>query len=62
MALSNAEKIAQKTTDALHEAIRLAWQAGYDQALQDMVRDKDFGAGRVLHRAVIQELSMEDGE
>jgi len=62
MSLSITEKIAEKTTQALHEAICTAWQTGYDQALQDVVKDKDIGAGRVLHRAVIQELSMEDGE
>ena len=30
------EAIGERTTDALHEAIRIAWQAGYDQALIDL--------------------------
>ena len=33
--LSLTETIAQPATDALHEAIRVAWQAGYDCALMD---------------------------
>lgn len=36
MTLSLTETIAQPATDALHEAIRVAWQSGYDQALLDM--------------------------
>lgn len=35
MSLSLTETIAQPATDALHEAIRVAWQAGYDAALMD---------------------------
>jgi flagellar biosynthesis/type III secretory pathway protein FliH len=30
------ETIGEHATNALHEAIRIAWQAGYDQALIDM--------------------------
>ena len=30
------EVIGEQATDALHEAIRVAWQAGYDQALLDL--------------------------
>lgn len=30
------EAIGEHATDALHEAIRIAWQAGYDQALIDL--------------------------
>jgi hypothetical protein len=33
--LSLTQTIAQPATDALHEAIRVAWQAGYDCALMD---------------------------
>jgi len=36
MAKSLTETIGQPATDALHEAIRIAWQAGYDQALIDL--------------------------
>jgi hypothetical protein len=36
MAKSLTETIGEKATDALHEAIRIAWQAGYDQALADI--------------------------
>ena len=36
MAKSLTETIGQPATDALHEAIRVAWQAGYDQALIDL--------------------------
>jgi hypothetical protein len=35
VSLSLTETIAQPATDALHEAIRVAWQAGYDCALMD---------------------------
>jgi hypothetical protein len=30
------EKIAEKATHALHEAIQIAWQTGYDSALRDI--------------------------
>jgi len=30
------EQLGERATDALHEAIRIAWQAGYDQALEDI--------------------------
>ena len=33
MSLTMTEKIAEKTTHALHEAIQVAWQTGYDTAL-----------------------------
>jgi hypothetical protein len=36
MAKTLTETIGQPATDALHEAIRVAWQAGYDQALIDL--------------------------
>ena len=39
------EKLGERATDALHEAIRIAWQAGYDQALNDLKQDKDLGGG-----------------
>jgi hypothetical protein len=29
------ETIGEHATNALHEAIRIAWQAGYDQAIID---------------------------
>jgi len=35
MTQSLTETIAEQATDALHEAIRVAWQAGYDCALMD---------------------------
>lgn len=35
MSKSLTEVIGEQATDALHEAIRVAWQAGYDQALLD---------------------------
>ena len=35
MTQSLTEIIGQQATDALHEAIRVAWQAGYDAALMD---------------------------
>jgi hypothetical protein len=34
MTQSMTEKIGTKAVDALHEAIGIAWQAGYDKALQ----------------------------
>jgi len=36
MGKSLTETIGEQATDALHEAIRVAWQAGYDQALIHM--------------------------
>ena len=36
MAKTLTETIGQHATDALHEAIRVAWQAGYDQAMIDL--------------------------
>ena len=36
MSLPMTEKIAEKATHALHEAIQVAWQAGYDTALKDI--------------------------
>jgi hypothetical protein len=36
MTMTMTELIAQKTIDGLHEAIRVAWQAGYDQAMADL--------------------------
>jgi len=36
VSLSMTEKIAVKTTHALHEAIQVAWQTGYDTALRDI--------------------------
>jgi hypothetical protein len=35
MTQSLTQTIAEQATDALHEAIRVAWQAGYDCALMD---------------------------
>jgi uncharacterized protein (DUF2267 family) len=41
--MTMTELIAQRTIDGLHEAIRVAWQAGYDQAMCDMnMREQDF--------------------
>jgi uncharacterized protein (DUF2267 family) len=36
MSRTLTETIGEHATNALHEAIRIAWQAGYDQALIDM--------------------------
>jgi len=36
MSKSMTEQLGERATDALHEAIRIAWQAGYDQALADI--------------------------
>jgi uncharacterized protein (DUF2267 family) len=36
MPKSMTEQLGERATDALHEAIRIAWQAGYDQALTDL--------------------------
>ena len=36
MTLKVTEKIAEKATYALHEAIQVAWQTGYDTALRDI--------------------------
>jgi hypothetical protein len=36
MTKSMTEQLGERATDALHEAIRIAWQAGYDQALADI--------------------------
>jgi len=41
--LSLTETIAQPATDALHEAIRVAWQAGYDCALMDANNTGQYG-------------------
>ena len=35
MAKTITETIAEQATDALYEAIRVAWQAGYEAALMD---------------------------
>ena len=35
MTQSLTEIIGEQATNALHEAIRVAWQAGYDAALMD---------------------------
>ena len=35
MTQSLTEVIGEQATNALHEAIRVAWQAGYDAALMD---------------------------
>ena len=35
MTQSLTEVIGEQATNALHEAIRVAWQAGYDCALMD---------------------------
>jgi hypothetical protein len=43
MSLSLTETIAQPATDALHEAIRVAWQAGYDCALMDADKTEQYG-------------------
>lgn len=39
--LSLTETIAQPATDALHEAVRVAWQAGYDCALMDAGKQEE---------------------
>lgn len=36
MAKSLTEVIGQPAVDQIHEAIRVAWQAGYDQAMIDL--------------------------
>jgi hypothetical protein len=56
------EKLGERATDALHEAIRIAWQAGYDQALSDLKQDKDLGGGRTLHLSVVSDIEMDDRE
>ena len=43
MSLSLTETIAQPATDALHEVIRVAWQAGYDCALMDADNTEHYG-------------------
>lgn len=35
------ETIGEQATDALHEAIRIAWQAGYDQALLEAQENEE---------------------
>jgi len=42
VSLSLTETIAQPATDALHEAIRTAWQAGYDACLIDEGKQEEY--------------------
>ena len=56
------DKLGQTAVDALHHAIQIAWQAGYDQALSDMNSDKDLGGGRTLRLAVVSDIEMDDRE
>jgi len=56
------EQLGERATDALHEAIRIAWQAGYDQALTDINKGQDFGGGRILRRMINGEFILGDGE
>jgi hypothetical protein len=62
MTLSITEKLGMHAVDALHEAIGKAWQAGYDQAVKDLVTDKELGGGRTLHLSVVSELEVSDNE
>jgi len=41
MSLTMTEKIAEKATHALHEAIQVAWQTGYDTALKDIQESEE---------------------
>jgi hypothetical protein len=56
------ETLGHKAIDALHEAIQIAWQAGYEQALKDVNQDKDLGGGRTLRLAVVSDIEMDDRE
>ena len=56
------DKLGQTAVDALHQAIQIAWQAGYDQALSDMNSDKDLGGGRTFRFAVVSDIEMDDRE
>jgi hypothetical protein len=56
------ERLGQGAVDALHQAIQIAWQAGYDQAVSDMNSDKDLGGGRTLRLAVVSNIEMDDRE
>ena len=38
------ERLGQGAVDALHQAIQIAWQAGYDQAVSDMNKIKTWAA------------------
>ena len=62
MTLSITEKLGLHAVDALHEAIGKAWQAGYDQATQDLTMDKELGGGRTLHLSLVSELEVSDNE
>jgi hypothetical protein len=63
MTLSITEKIGQIAVDALHEAIGKAWQAGYDKAVEDLMKDKDLGGGRTVHLVPVPHIEIgEDGE
>jgi len=62
MTLSITEKLGIHAVDALHEAIGKAWQAGYDQAIRDIVTDKELGGGRTLHLSLVSELEVSDHE
>jgi hypothetical protein len=56
------EKLGQTAVDAIHQAVQIAWQAGYDQAVADMNSDKDLGGGRTLRLAVVSNIEMDDRE
>lgn len=62
MSLSPTEQLGQPVMDAIHRAIQVAWQAGYDKAMEDITGDKDFGGGRVLRRRIAGELFLGDDE
>jgi hypothetical protein len=62
MTLSITEKLGLHAVDAVHEAIGKAWQAGYDQAMKDIITDRDLGGGRTLHLSLVSELEVTDHE
>jgi len=41
MSQSMTERLGQRAVDSLHEALGIAWQAGYDQALLDLQRNEE---------------------
>ena len=62
MTLSKTQELAEPVETALHRALQVAWQAGYDKAMEDVAGDKDFGGGRVLRRRISGELFLGDDE
>ena len=57
MTQSLTEVIGEQATNALHEAIRVAWQAGYDAALTDNTEQELAVAQEAHYLSVVKDES-----